>query len=200
MEHRTVLQKSRAKAFYGQDVPGMVRDYITIGGILALQGVFLRWWSRKREIPLLPLFKVLSSVTLLFGGFSVFRGLSIVWGSRVTKLWERDILLDRLKLHGNEHILDVGCGHGLLLIGAAKRLPHGRAVGIDLWSQIDQGSNSKEATLNNARIEGVEDHVEVHDGDMRTMPFPDASFDVVVANLAVHNIESPEGRYQAAQD
>jgi SAM-dependent methyltransferase len=200
MEYGTVLQKSRSKAFYGLDVPDMVRDYLIIGGILAVQGVFLRWWSRKRESPLLALFRLLGSVTILFGGFSMLRGLSIVWNSLVTKLWDRDLLLDALQLHGNEHILDVGCGHGLLLIGAAKRLPAGRAVGIDLWSQIDQGSNSKEATLKNARIENVEDRVEIHDGDMRTLPFSDASFDVVMANLAIHNIESPEGRYQAAQE
>jgi cyclopropane fatty-acyl-phospholipid synthase-like methyltransferase len=37
-----------------------------------------------------------------------------------------------LDLRGDETVLDVGPGHGLLLIGAAKRLPRGRAMGIDL--------------------------------------------------------------------
>jgi ubiquinone/menaquinone biosynthesis C-methylase UbiE len=109
-------------------------------------------------------------------------------------------VLDGLQLAGDETLLDVGCGHGLLLIGAAKRLPRGRAVGIDLWSQVDQGNNSKEATLRNAELEGVADRVEVHTGDMRQMPFADATFDAVVANLAIYNVPSHEGRRQAISE
>ncbi len=193
-------QKGEPKAFYGLDVPGMIRDGFIVGGILAVQGGLLRWWSKKGQSALNPLFVLLSGGMLLVGGLSVLESLSIIWDSLIAKLWERDRLLNGLQLKGNEHVLDVGCGHGLLLVGAAKRLPRGRAVGIDLWSQIDQGGNSKTATLKNARIEGVEDRVEIHNGDMRTMPFPDASFDVVVASLAIHNIESSEGRLRAARE
>ena len=46
----------------------------------------------------------------------------------------------------------------------------------------------------NARLEGVSDRVEVKTGDMRKMPFPDASFDVIVSNVAIHNIYDLEGR------
>ena len=35
----------------------------------------------------------------------------------------------RLRLCGDETVLDVGCGRGLLLIGVTKLLPRGRAVG-----------------------------------------------------------------------
>jgi arsenite methyltransferase len=105
-----------------------------------------------------------------------------------------------LNLRGDEAILDVGCGHGLLLIGAAKRLPRGRAVGIDLWSQVDQGNNSREATLRNAALEGVAERVEVRDGDMRKLPFADATFDAAVANFAIHNIPSHEGRREAIRE
>jgi len=174
----------------------MVRDDLIIGGILAAQGVFLRLWASKRQSPTTLLVALLGSVTILIGGLSVLESLAIVWSSLVAKLWERDRLLNELLLRGDERVLDVGCGHGLLLIGAAKRLPRGRAVGIDIWSQVDQGNNSRESTLANAQAEGVADRVEVHDGDMRKLPFVDASFDVV-ASLSIHNIESPQGRYQA---
>jgi arsenite methyltransferase len=200
MECEAVLQKGEPKAFYGMDVPTMVRDCTAVGAVLTIQAILLRRWAKKGQYSTFPLFMVLTVAMIVVGGLSLLEGLSIVWGSLVAKLWERDRLLDGLQLRGNEHILDVGCGHGLLLVGAAKRLPRGRAVGIDLWSQVDQGSNSREATLKNARIEGVEDRVEVHNGNMCTMPFPDASFDVVVANLAIHNVESPEGRAQAARE
>jgi len=75
--------------------------------------------------------------------------------SDVGKLCLRDRLLDGLHLTGNETVLDVSCGHGLLPIGVAKRLPKGKAIGIDLWSQIDQASDSRAATLANAAAEGV---------------------------------------------
>ncbi len=40
-------------------------------------------------------------------------------------------VLDRLTLHGNETVFDVGCGTGRLTEVLAERLPHGRAIGVD---------------------------------------------------------------------
>jgi arsenite methyltransferase len=34
-------------------------------------------------------------------------------------------LLDGLDLRGDEHVLDIGCGRGGVLISAARRLPRG---------------------------------------------------------------------------
>jgi arsenite methyltransferase len=185
---------------YGQDVPGMVRDDLALGGILVTQGTVLRLWAARRENPVMRLVAFLGSIMVLVGGLCALEGLAIVWSSRVAKLWERDRLLKGLHLQGNERLLDVGCGHGLLVIGAAKRLPNGRAVGIDLWSTHDQGKNGRDATLANAQIEGVADRVEIHDGDMRHMPFAGASFDAIVASLSVHNVEDQEGRNRAIQE
>ena len=36
--------------------------------------------------------------------------------------------------------LDIGCGRGLMLIGAAKRLMTGKAMGIDVWHAQDQAT------------------------------------------------------------
>jgi len=113
------------------------------------------------------------------------------------RIWARE--LDRAGLKGNEQLLDLGCGRGAVLVEAARRLPAGRAVGVDLWSK-DQSGNSPEATLANAAASGVADRVEVHTADMTALPFPDGSFDVVTSALAIHNIQSPEGRYRALDE
>jgi ubiquinone/menaquinone biosynthesis C-methylase UbiE len=100
---------------------------------------------------------------------------------------------------GNEHLLDMGCGRGAVLIAAARRLPAGRAVGADLWSG-DQSGNRPEATLANAAAAGVADRVEVHTADMTALPFPDASFDVVTSAMAIHNIRSAGDRLRALDE
>ena len=35
---------------------------------------------------------------------------------------------------------------------------------------------------------------------MRELPFPDASFDVVVSSMAIHNIHEPDGRIAALDE
>ena len=83
---------------------------------------------------------------------------------------------------------------------AAQHLTAGRAVGVDLWRGVDQSGNSAEATRNNAVAEGVADRVELHDGDMRALPFEDDSFDRVLSSLAIHNIHGRAGRAKAVSE
>jgi arsenite methyltransferase len=122
---------------------------------------------------------------------------SFVWTTRRGKFIVWAEVLDALALRGDERLLDVGCGRGAVLLLAAKRLPSGRAVGIDRWSTTDQSGNNEQATLSNADAEGVRERIELHTGDMRELPFPDESFDVVTSSLAIHNIKEEEGREKA---
>jgi arsenite methyltransferase len=112
-------------------------------------------------------------------------------------VWAR--VLDDLRLRGDETLLDLGCGRGAVLLAAAKLLPRGRAIGVDLW-RADQTDNSPENTLANAELEGVADRVEVHTADMTDLPFDDGSVDVVVSSLAIHNIPSRAGRRRAISE
>ena len=132
--------------------------------------------------------------TVLFANSGIFLHTTLRGKLRI---WARE--LDRAGLAGDEQLLDLGCGGGAVLIEAARRLPAGRAVGVDLWSR-DQSGNSPRATLANAAAAGVADRVEVHTADMTVLPFADGSFDVVTSALAIHNIRSPEGRYRAVDE
>lgn len=121
---------------------------------------------------------------------------SYVHATRSGKFVVWDRVLDGLGLRGDETVLDLGCGRGAVLLAAAKRLPRGRAIGVDLW-HADQTGNSRDATLANAALEGVADRVEVRTADMTALPLPDESVDAVVSNLAIHNIPTRAGRRQA---
>ena len=119
---------------------------------------------------------------------------------RVGKFLHRDRILELADLTGDERVLDIGTGRGLLLIGAAKRLPLGRAVGIDIWRRGDLLANTESNTRRNIDLEGVGGRVELHRTDARQMHFPDESFDVVLSNLCLHNIPTSAGRRAACQE
>ena len=89
----------------------------------------------------------------------------------------------------------------MFLIGAAKRLKTGRAVGIDLWQAEDLSGNTPAGTLNNATIEGVADRVEVHTGDARNLPFDDASFNVTLSSTSLEqHLERRRAANRRARD
>jgi arsenite methyltransferase len=124
----------------------------------------------------------------------------MIWGSKFGKLRLREKILDSIPWRGDEQVLDVGCGHGLMLIGAARRLKSGKAVGIDLWQKEDQAGNSREATWQNVLAEKVDARVELKDGDARKLPFADNSFDVVLSSWALHNIYDAASRETALRE
>ncbi len=109
-----------------------------------------------------------------------------------------------LRLHnwrGDENVLDVGCGRGLLLAGAAKRIAAlsgtGHATGIDVWSNVDMGGNSAVATQHNLDLEGVSSICTLVSQPAQEMLFPDESFDVILSNLCLHNIYDGPTRRKA---
>ena len=87
-----------------------------------------------------------------------------------------------------------------MLLAAAKRLPHGRAIGVDVWSAKDQSGNAEQVTRRNAALEGVAGRVELQTADMRKLPFEDGSFDVVVSSLAIHNVPGAGERAKALRE
>jgi ubiquinone/menaquinone biosynthesis C-methylase UbiE len=57
-----------------------------------------------------------------------------------------------------------------------------------------------QATLANAEAEGVADRVELHTRDMTDLQLPDESFDLVVSNLAIHNLPDNGARRSAIDE
>jgi SAM-dependent methyltransferase len=179
---------------YGIDAPGVIRN-LFVAGIAAL--------ALSHFLPSVTL----GGVTFLFG--PLFRNIAIACPlggvlmllySVFGKFGHRDRMLGMVNWHGDELVLDVGTGAGLLLIGAAKKLTTGKATGVDTWSKADLSGNDRQRTLRNADLAGVQGKVEALDGDATDLKFADRTFDVVVSNLCLHNIPTREGRDKACRE
>lgn len=171
------------KGHYGIDAP-YVPALMAIGLLactaMAMLTPFKGWWASAGMLaPLLALYLY----TTLRGKFTVWRE-----------------LLEAQPWRGDERVLDLGCGRGAVLLMAAACVPSGAAVGIDIWSSKDQSGNALQVTARNAKAEGVAERVQLKTADMRKLLFADASFDVVVSNVAIHNIADRQGRELALNE
>ncbi len=79
-------------------------------------------------------------------------------------------------IDNGESVLDVGCGAGVdTLVAAMMTGPDGRVVGMDLTPEMLERArdNLRKASLENVRF---------GESSAEALPFPDASFDVVISN------------------
>jgi SAM-dependent methyltransferase len=196
-----VAANSKARrADYGIDAPAVIRNLFLAGaaGISFWSIARLAVWSGR--IHATRPFLGSAGAALVSGTGFILMGLWMLLGSTITKRISRDRLLERIPWKGHEQVLDVGCGRGLLLIGAARRLSTGTATGIDIWQAEDLTGNCGEAVLENARREGVAHKVDVQTADMRRIPFAGGVFDVVISRAAIHNIYSATEREKAISE
>jgi ubiquinone/menaquinone biosynthesis C-methylase UbiE len=103
-----------------------------------------------------------------------------LWASRFGA-----ILLDRLEPRRNIEGLDIACGAGFPLLELAHM--HGRTsrfTGLDLWGDALARASGK------TRVFGMP-NVFLVQGNAESMPFDDASFDLVTSNLGINNFERP---------
>lgn len=190
----------RSQPNYGIDGPAEISILSCTGGLLLIAGLLFP----NLYIPIYirhNLFHVpLNKILLIAAGLLLLDAVLMLLYARRGKFRHRDRMLNLIDWKGDETVLDVGTGRGLLLAGAAKRLTSGRAVGIDIWSRKDLSGNSCEATQLNLELEGVASKASLCSEDARKLSFPDRSFDIVVSNLCIHNIPGQAGREAACRE
>ncbi len=120
--------------------------------------------------------------------------------SRFGKFRQRERMLNLVAWRGDEIVLDVGTGLGLLMIGAAKRLTTGKSYGIDIFNTYDLSDNSIEQTKINTELENVVNKCTILRGNILENSFNSGTFDVVVSNLCLHNIYNKQDRIRACNE
>jgi ubiquinone/menaquinone biosynthesis C-methylase UbiE len=185
----------KTKADYGIDAPQVIRNFYFLGVLLILSGYFL-----PRYLGNTAMVSFLSSAVTWWGVAWILTSLFMLIYAKKGKFKHRERMLNMVSWKGNENVLDIGTGRGLLMIGAAKKLTTGKAVGIDIWNSEDLSANGLENTMRNVEIEGVKDKVEVKSEDVRRMSFQESTFDVILSNLCIHNLYKAGERDEACKE
>lgn len=182
------------KLNYGIDAPKVIRNLLLIGFVLLLCSLFL-------PIDLFPPISTLLKKSSLFPAISlILTGILMLVYAKFGKFNHRERMLNLYDWKGNENVLDVGTGLGLLMIGAAKKLTTGKSIGIDIWNVEDLSNNTLHQTKQNAITENVVDRTEVLSQNILKTTFKDNSFDVVLSNLCLHNLYNKTQRETACKE
>jgi SAM-dependent methyltransferase len=119
---------------------------------------------------------------------------ALYWSSRLGKVREMRNMLSTIPWGGGEFVVDIGCGRGLGMVTASKRLVTGLAVGVDTWKGNRLSGNTPASIWVNGKKEGVEDRLTAVMAVPTSLPFSDSSVDVVVSGMAIRNIVSKADR------
>lgn len=109
--------------------------------------------------------------------------------SAVQQSWAWE-LIARLKLRGDEHILDVGCGVGKITAELASAVPRGLVVGMDASAEMIGFARRK---FSAAEIPNLKFQI----ADAREINFKN-EFDVVFSNAALHWVDDHEAILRGA--
>src|SRR5205814_5906923 len=109
------------KADYGIDAPGVIRNLLLVAaaGILIWATAWARLWSGIVTIG--PVRLALAYMVIWPGVACLLMAVWMLWDSKIGKVRERERLLDHIRWRGDERVIDLGCGRGLVLHVATER-------------------------------------------------------------------------------
>jgi SAM-dependent methyltransferase len=86
-------------------------------------------------------------------------------------------------------VLDAGCGAGRTTIALSKVLGDGRVVALDRFDAYYVDGGGCRLLERNLRIARLSDRVEIKQGDITELPFPDAHFDAAVSAHVIDHLK-----------
>jgi SAM-dependent methyltransferase len=154
---------------YGFAIP------LAVGIVLAAVATWRRWR---------PWVTIVSSAIIVWSAAALFVT-NVVWG--INK--PMTVPTSRFLESGSGHVLDAGAGSGRAAVGVLLTRPHATVTALDVYNGyygIDD--NTPARFMKNAEIAGAADRAEARVGDVRHMPFTDASFDAVVSSYMIDHL------------
>jgi SAM-dependent methyltransferase len=157
---------------YGIDAPTVVRNLAAAGALLLVVSLGTAALLQLQILGPSTLTRILRGNGLVTAIICLVMAFWMVASSKWLKQRVARALLDSRTWRGDEKVLDIGCGRGLIAIAAARRVPRGKVTGVDIWQEVDLGGNSPEAIRANAEAAGVAERVAIDTGDARSLPYP----------------------------
>jgi trans-aconitate methyltransferase len=101
--------------------------------------------------------------------------------SAVQQKWARE-LITKIRLKGNETVLDIGCGDGKITAEIAKKLPDGSIIGVDNSREMIDSANKNfpQETYKNVLFKLC---------DAKKLNFNN-EFDIIFSNATLHWVEN----------
>jgi ubiquinone/menaquinone biosynthesis C-methylase UbiE len=94
-----------------------------------------------------------------------------------------DLMVDACGVAPQDTVLDVACGPGITACAFAKAAA--RVTGIDITPAMIERAKTRQAEMGLTNLTW-------HVGDIQSLPFPDASFSLVVTRFSFHHVLDPK--------
>lgn len=150
----------------------LIAAVITLSAAIAIQAAAPGWW------PLALLFTLLSAC--FFAGHL----------AAASTANPGNAALPMVDLLSGDHdrVLDGGCGAGRTTIAVSRFLKNGRIVAMDRFDSDYIDGGGRQLLERNLNLAAIADRVEIKQGDLTQLPFPDKSFDAAVSAHAIDHL------------
>jgi SAM-dependent methyltransferase len=182
------------KVGYGIDEPRSIIELVVAGSLSVIVGLAVSRYAAIINPNIVRLALIVGPAV----GFLLFAvAIALYYSSRQGKITEMRKVVSDIPWGGDEVVLDLGCGRGLGMVFASRRLDEGYSVGVDLWRRSHLSGNNPKSIWANASKEGVQDKVYPVKADLSHLPFAGSSVDVILSAASLHRLVKRKERQAA---